>query len=425
MDQRPFPKPPPANPLPLESWLRRVDRAESGREAFFRGRDAEYEVFRSALTSFSEGTLGGGTMVFQGAPGAGKSALMQECMTAVRLHSTPEAPWVAVSIYPDSLEFPAAVIGAMVDAVNVESERLRDVNSATVVDKTLDKCLQLSKKLYWKMSKRGDGAFGLSVGGRRNADNSTWRVFRNAAPLLRKFHIIVCVDEAQNIPILRATRNVLDSLHRACDGIPLVAAFFGLSDTYDVLRRCGLSRLADERVVDLEPLPHHDAVGAIQSVFDTYQFTGTPEDRTAWVKSLAELSQGWPQHINRVAVAAARVIHSNGDRIESALLEQALERGKERKDNYYAARLAAGSNRAWVYKELALAAAERGGALSYDLIASLTEGARDRMGETPAEFLNNALHVGLLAPVVGIPDHYRIPIPSFGEYLKALPVTPR
>ena len=31
-------------------------------------------------------------MLFQGAPGVGKTALMQECMEAVRCHSTAELP---------------------------------------------------------------------------------------------------------------------------------------------------------------------------------------------------------------------------------------------------------------------------------------------------------------------------------------------
>ncbi len=424
MDPRPFPKPPPADPLPLDDWLIRVDRAEAGREAFFRGRDAEYEVFRSALTSFSKGTLGGGTMVFQGAPGVGKSALMQECMAAVRLHSTPEAPWVAVSINPDSLQSPIDVIVLLVNAVNLESERLREVSAGTVTTNTLDSLINRSRKFYQELLERGGGAFGLSIGGRRNGGVTAGRVFQNAVSLLGKFHIVVFVDEAQNTPVLDTTRGVLNCLHQASDGIPLLAAFFGLSDASDVLRRCGLSRLADERIVDLEPLHYDDAVGAIQSVFDAYQFTGSPADRTKWVESLAELSQGWPQHVNRVCVAAARVIREHGGQINDELLEQALERGKESKDRYYAARLTAGSNRAWVYKELALAAEKRGGALSYDLIDSLTEGARNKLGETPAEFLTNALHAGLLAPAGGIPDHYRIPIPSFADYLKALPVTP-
>ena len=91
-------------------------------------------------------------------------------------------------------------------------------------------------------------------------------------------------------------------LHRDPQGIPLVAAFFGLSDTQNVLRDCGLSRFASGRVVTLDPLPHEDSTCAIRSVFDAYDFTGTKEDREVWVSRLAELSQGWPQHINRVAV---------------------------------------------------------------------------------------------------------------------------
>ena len=45
MSQRPFPKPLPTEPLPEEVWLKQTDRAEVGREPFFSGRDAEYEVF--------------------------------------------------------------------------------------------------------------------------------------------------------------------------------------------------------------------------------------------------------------------------------------------------------------------------------------------------------------------------------------------
>ncbi len=422
MDQRPFPKPPPADPLPLDDWLIRVDRAEVGREAFFRGRDAEYHVFRCALTSFSKGMMGGGTMIFQGAPGAGKTALMQECKEAVRLHSTPESPWVAVSINPDSLQSPIDVIVLLVNAVNLESERLREVSAGAVTTNSLDGLINMGRKFYQELLERGGGAFGLSIGGRRNGGVTAGRVFQNAASLLGKFHIVIFVDEAQNTPVEDTTRGVLNCLHQASDGIPLLAAFFGLSDASDVLHRCGLSRLADERIVDLEPLHYDDTVCAIQSVFDAYQFTGNPADRIRWVESLAELSQGWPQHINRVCVAAARVIREHGGQINGELLEQALERGKESKDRYYAARLAAGSDQVLVYRELVLAAEQKDGTLSSNEIRSIAESALDGWEETPTEFLDNALHVGLLAPASGNPGHYRIPIPSFADYLKALPV---
>ena len=40
------------------------------------------------------------------------------------------------------------------------------------------------------------------------------------------------------------------------------------------------------------------------------------------------------------------------------------------------------------------------------------------------DFLTDALHAGLLAPAPELPDHYRIPIPSLGDYLRALPAAP-
>ena len=361
-------------------------------------------------------------MVFQGAPGAGKSALMEECMEAVRRHSTPEAPWVAVSVNPGSLRFPDRVVRAIVNAANAEGERLRNRSSGAVA-RVLGDLLDMGKQILQEIPDRG-----LSVGGvswsKREKEMSAEGLFEHAGHMLGRFHIAVFVDEAQNIPVENMTRDVIDCLHRDPQGIPLVAAFFGLSDTLDVLRQCGLSRFADERVMNLEPLADDDATCAIQSAFDAYEFTGTPEDRAAWVDSLAELSRGWPQHINRVAVAAARVILDRGGRIERHLLETALKHGRARKDAYYAGRLAAGSGRAWIYRGLALAAEENGGQLSYDGIESLTETVRGKTGQTIDGFLTNALHAGLLAPVGGLPDHYRIPIPSFGDYLRALPVEP-
>ena len=420
MNQTPFPKPPPADPLPLEVWLDRTDRAESGREAFFRGRDREYEVFRSAVTSLGEGMVGGGTMIFQGAPGAGKSALMGECMEAIRRHSTPETPWVAVSVNPDSLRFPDRVVRAMVSATNVEGQRLRE-RASGAVSRVLEGFLDLGRQILREIPNRD-----LSVGGvswsKRQREVSAEGLFCHVAPLLGKFHIVVFVDEAQNTPAGDATRGVLDCLHRDSQGIPLVAAFFGLGDTQDVLRQCGLSRFADGRVVNLEPLAYEDAACAIRDALVAYDFSATSEERAVWVDRLAELSQGWPQHINSVSVAASGIIRDNGYRIDAGRLDAAVAAAEEYKQEYYAGRLAAGSARARVYKQLALAAEERGSALSYDRIDRLTESARNRTGETVDQFLTDALHAGLLAPTNNLPDHYNIPIPSLADYLRALPV---
>ncbi len=423
MNARPFPKPPPADPLPLDTWLRRTDRAEAGREPFFRGRDTEYEVYRSAVTSLSEGVVGGGTMIFQGAPGAGKSALMAECLEAVRQHSSPKDPWVAVAIKPETLQSPVDVVMRLVEAANTEMERLRRLESGSLTGK-LDEFLERSRQLHQELAERGVGLGGISVGGRATVENrgeTTWsseQVFRNAAPLLAHLHLVVGVDEAQNIPVSESTRGVVDCLHSPPGDIPLVAAFFGLSDTQNVLRQCGLSRFADGRVANLEPLAEDEAANAIRSVLDIYGFAGMLPDRAEWVTRLAELSQGWPQHINRVAVAAAQVILDSGRHPEKSSLEKALALGRERKEAYYAGRLAAGARPPWAYRQMARVDQQKGGVLPLDdLRQFLAE-------ESLEDFLTNALHAGLLAQVKQLPYHYRIPIPSFGDYLRALPVEP-
>ena len=428
MNERPFTKPPPADPLPLETWLDQTDRSEVGREPFFQGRDEEFNVFRRAAGSLHDGRVGGGTMVFQGAPGAGKSALMEECMEAVRRHSTPVAPWVAVAIRPETLNSAVDVMILLIEAANAENERLSKMAPGAIAGK-FKGLLETGRKFYGELSERGIGLAGVSIGGKPEAGSSgdtyipSERVFRDAAPLLENLHLVVLVDEAQNIPVSGPTKGVMDCLHNSPANIPLVAAFFGLSDTQDVLRQCGLSRFADERVVTLEPLPDEDAACAIRSAFDAYGFTGTPEDREVWVSRLADLSQGWPQHINRVAVAAARVIFDNGGRIDGALLEQALESGRKRKDAYYAGRLAAGTQDPGLYKQVALAAETHpNGILPRATLRDLTSSELENSQDSFDDFLANALHVGLLAQTKDLPYHYQIPIPSFGDYLRALPV---
>ena len=419
MSERPFPKPPPADPLPLETWLDQADRSEVGREPFFRGRDAEFDVFRRAAGSLHDGRVGGGTMVFQGAPGAGKSALMEECLEAVRRHSTPEAPWVALALNPGSLRYPDKIVRGMVDAANTESERLRREASGAV-SRLLGEFLDRGRQILHEIPDRNVSLGGVSWSGRER-EVSAEGLFEHVAPLLGKFHIVVCVDEAQNTPVSGDTKGLLDCLHRDPQGIPLVAAFFGLSDTTCVLRRCGLSGFARGRVVTLAPLPHEDSARAIRDVFGAYGFTGAPEHREAWVDRLAELSQGRPQHINCVAIAASRVIRANGGRIDAAHLDEAVAAGEAYKREYYAGRLEAASGRHWIYRDLALAMERNGGVLAWDGIESLTGEVRGRTGESMEDFLTDALHAGLLAPDRELPDHYRIPIPSLGDYLRALP----
>ena len=427
MSQEHFPKPKPAEPIPAINYLGRTDRSEVGRNAFFNGRDIEYGVFRKAVIQLKAGDIGGGTMIFQGAPGAGKSALMLECMEAVRIHSTPTSPWVAVSIKPNTLASSVGVMMRIIDAVNEENKRLSKIAPDSIRNR-LKNLLEIGGKLLEELSNRGFTVAGISVGGKTqvgvdsNLPVLAEQVFCEAASLLKRVHIVVFVDEAQNTPVKDSTKDVIDCLHSPPGKIPLVAAFFGLSDTHAVLRECGLSRFARRRIVNLEALSMVDAAGSFRRMFDTY-YIGADEEKTVWAKTLAQLSQGWPQHVNGVGIAAGQVVHANKMQLERYLLEQALEAGVDEKNDYYTGRLAACAYPPWVYKQLALTAAEHpNGILTHQEVKHI---AMPELKETQTslnEFLINALHAGLLAPVEKLPFHYQFPIPSLGDYLRALPV---
>ncbi len=427
VNQEHFPKPPPAAPLPEEVWLNQTDRAEVGRESFFCGRDCEYAVFREAVKVLNSGRVGGGTMIFQGAPGAGKSALMQECIEAIKSHSTPMDPWVAVSIPPSSLGSPSDVIQYLIDAADAESQRLLKLDSDATA-RTLKSLLALGKKMHGGLWKRGFQFAGFSVGGESkggNRSNSATRaglLFRNAAPLLRNVRVVVFVDEAQNVPVESATRGVLDCLHRDAQGIQLVAAFFGLSDTEEVLGNCGLSRLPSERIVNLDLLSMDDATWSLRRMLDAY-YVGEDGEKSVWSTALAELSQGWAQHINRVGVAAGRIIRSNHGRVELHLLEKALQDGAKLKHDYYARRLAAGDRFPALYKQIALAMSNRStDFLSEEALSNIAAPTLEKAQVPFDRFLNKTLHAGLLSPVADLPHHYRFPIPSMRDYLCSLPV---
>ncbi|MCY4147969.1 MAG: hypothetical protein OXF73_01180, partial [Gammaproteobacteria bacterium] len=244
------------------------------------------------------------------------------------------------------------------------------------------------------------------------------QLFRDAAPLFKDIRMVIFIDEAQNTPVSESTKAAMDCLHRDTKGIPLIAAFFGLSDTKSVLRQCGLSRFARGRVITLDTLSHEETTSAIQSVFNAYNLGIPSKTQAAWADELSMLSQGWPQHIKCVSVAAASFIRDHEGRVEENMLAEILQHGQELKEDYYSFRLEACSEDTVVYEQIALAASEMpNGVLSRTYLRKITASFLKESKTTFDDFLTNALHAGVLIELNKPPKHYRIPIPSFGNFL--------
>ncbi|MCY4358672.1 MAG: DEAD/DEAH box helicase family protein [Gammaproteobacteria bacterium] len=233
MNSEAFPKPSPAVPVLLEDWLGNTDRAEVGREAFFRGRDQEYKVFQNAVTRLMNGFVGGGTMIFQGAPGAGKTALMLECMEALRQHSTPDNPWVAVPIEATVLDSVADVIKIMILETNLEIKRLSEVFKSHKPD-IMERLKKSGEKLVTTLENFNVTVNLGVVGITRQSKSSNFETsqdiraetaFRDAASSFENFNLVIFVDEAQNTPVSNLSKSVMNCLHHGIKGISLIAAF--------------------------------------------------------------------------------------------------------------------------------------------------------------------------------------------------------
>jgi len=190
------------------------------------------------------------------------------------------------------------------------------------------------------------------------------------------------------------------------------------------LVECGISRPPDERVTNLELLTREETSEVIKRIFESYNFTGFLENPEIWIAHLAELSQGWPQHINRVSVAACRVIAKHEYPIKDELLEHVLQEGRKSKENYYDMILRRCSAQPWIYRQLAMAAEKNEGILDLDCILQIAQHARTRKGTPMDDFLTDALHAGVLIETRHPPSCYQIPVPSLGDYFRSLKQEP-
>ena len=106
----------------VEDFLSDEDRAQiTGRGVpFFSGREAEVGVFRRAVNALSRGRCGNATIVVEGPPGAGKSALM--CQFMEEMQSLPPTEiggrrWLPVPLSASDAESPPNIADAIDEAI--------------------------------------------------------------------------------------------------------------------------------------------------------------------------------------------------------------------------------------------------------------------------------------------------------------------
>ncbi len=313
----------------LEAFAALGDREST---PFFAGRDREIATIdalcdRALARARAGAGMQGATQLIQGAPGAGKTALLSEMARRWALGKTPQdtAAPVAVQVYVGELANEAIVAARIAEAIDPKA------GEAWRISETRD------------MSGRAGIPGIVSAGGARQTATappvpSFHELRRRFPPSSWTRAVCLTVDEVQNVE--PAARSVLDMLHQGMPGLPVVPVLAGLGNSQDVIatREVGLSRLGIDAIHDLGALAPEEAGQAVEAMLERCHVdrNGAGED---WPRLLAERSDCWPQHLhNGMRALAGELVRTEG-RLADVRARIVLERETAYRERAYRARI--------------------------------------------------------------------------------------
>ncbi|MCY4157986.1 MAG: hypothetical protein OXF48_00030 [Bacteroidetes bacterium] len=281
---------------------------DRGPAEYFHGRTKILDNFGKLLERAVQ-TNRGTVFLIQGAPGAGKTALLHE-LEKLGLASGWETP--KKKMYPSALWTPGELRKSFGQNIRAKFSGTGGIGIQVA---------QIGVKTEWTQAT----TLNILSSGKK--------------PLLLK------LDEAQTIGTTNAppsnlagvATNVLDAIHNGELGRPVILMAAGLGQTEEAFRLLGISRFRGGCFVELGALSK-DSERAV--IHDWIIKEGDAKrDPTPWIDAIAQETHGWPQHITAYGDAAARQIQKDKGRMTPEGLEVVYRVGKQRREAYYRQRI--------------------------------------------------------------------------------------
>lgn len=438
------------------------------------------------LNDVGLGVLADSTYVVEGPPGAGKTALMAQCVSevAVRPATSEGRIWLPVIVHSSVTNSARALgrdidraiasrvaspagkpqrdgllseIGEMIpDLEPVEQRAARDAftflkESAANLERTVisrrdalfdrlaEKIPELlnaygvgrAQAVVRNILSRGVSITGFATGPSREAPNpSITDVVEDRRGAWDAYQIVVFVDEGQNIPPSgppgEDMPSVLSHIHEGKAGAPLSLCVFGLWGTWVALKAVGISRTVAERDIALGALSEQDCAKAVRRCFGNFHVT----NGEGWERAIVSRSQQWPQHLAGFMAAAMQELRKHkrpggGYDAGPADFEAAIAAGDRTREHYYRQRAKSLGSGGQVELAARLASALRNTTgLSHLEVSRLLIETDSTISEKEREaFLSAAYRSGFLSYDY-VEQKISMPIPSFAGFLLKDPPAP-
>jgi len=368
---------------------------DRGRARHFHGRT---EILKNFLTQLrlaaNPGVWESGTtFLIQGAPGAGKTALLNQ--------------------FGD-----LAAAGG--DAVGGQEWTILDIDEAALYNPAT--LIRRAGKIYTSgkitaQSKHSEGGI-LKI----THQHAAAGILKTLEQLADSKPLLLLLDEVQTMEDYLDPREkkllmlTLKHVHNGKLAKPVVLACGGLGNSSQVFEHLGISRFNGKCLVNLGRLSEAAERAVIRDWL--VKDGGAQEvDIQPWITAIAQETYGWPQHITFYARTAAERLQARNGQVASEDLDRVLQDGRAGKRHYYRQRSGFLSRREGkVFAHAVQDTSHSGGMDREDLLERLMD--RGSMSEEKAlRLFQKLLHKGVLARVDSDFEAYDIPIPSMKEHL--------
>jgi len=240
------------------------------------------------------GVANGMTQVIYGAPGIGKSSLLekikQNCID--QMNNDKQGPKTIPVMLNDPENLTFEYLG----------KRIHDTISELLPFLTIDGVKNTVRNSLQSLA--SVSIAGFSAGFRENTSTD---------PIIPKgISIIMLIDEIQGVS--EDAAGVLQRLHTGSNNLPILPIMAGLSTSPGILTGHKISRLASESDHPLPPLTSDEIKESFTKFVDYFNITSTPEVTNAWSERITGWSDGWPKHVqNAQAAVGKQLLVTNGD----------------------------------------------------------------------------------------------------------------